>query len=140
MILLDTDTVPLFHQGHPQVVVRVQAANAVAPVGTTVITQAEILRARFDYLLKANDGHHLQQAQYWLEESEALLAALQIVPIDATAADEFDRLRGQKKLKKIGRADLLIASIALAQRATLVSRNLRHFRQVPGLTVENWAT
>jgi hypothetical protein len=28
------------------------------------------------------------------------------------AAAEFDRLRAHKKLKKIGRADLLIASIA----------------------------
>ena len=35
--------------------------------------------------------------------------------------------------------DLLIASIALAQRATLVTRNLRHFRQIPALNVENWA-
>jgi tRNA(fMet)-specific endonuclease VapC len=34
---------------------------------------------------------------------------------------------------------LLIASITLAQRATLVSRDLRHFRQISGLTLENWA-
>jgi tRNA(fMet)-specific endonuclease VapC len=34
---------------------------------------------------------------------------------------------------------MLIASIALGQRATLVTRNLRHFRQIPGLTLENWA-
>jgi predicted nucleic acid-binding protein len=34
---------------------------------------------------------------------------------------------------------LLIAAIVLANRATLVSRNLTDFRQVPGLQVENWA-
>lgn len=38
----------------------------------------------------------------------------------------------------IGRADLLIASIALTQRATLVTRNLRHFRHIPGLSFANW--
>ncbi len=38
----------------------------------------------------------------------------------------------------MGRADLLIASMALARRATLVTRNVRHFPPVPGLTVENW--
>jgi tRNA(fMet)-specific endonuclease VapC len=47
-------------------------------------------------------------------------------------------LRAVKSLRKIGRADLLIASIALANRATLVTRNLRHFQQVSSLTLVNW--
>jgi tRNA(fMet)-specific endonuclease VapC len=34
--------------------------------------------------------------------------------------------------------ELLISSIALAHRATLVTRNLRHFQQIPGLRLENW--
>jgi len=51
----------------------------------------------------------------------------------------FDSLRKNKKLKKIGRRDLLIAAISLAERATLVTRNLKDFRHVPGLQVENWA-
>ncbi len=41
-------------------------------------------------------------------------------------------------VEKIGRADLLIAAITLAREATLVTRNVKHFRQVPGLKVENW--
>jgi tRNA(fMet)-specific endonuclease VapC len=41
-------------------------------------------------------------------------------------------------MSKIGRADLLIASIAMAHRATLVTRNVRHFAQIPGLVVVNW--
>ena len=36
------------------------------------------------------------------------------------------------------RADLLIASIVLANRAVLVTRNIRHFRQIRGVIVENW--
>jgi predicted nucleic acid-binding protein len=31
-----------------------------------------------------------------------------------------------------------IAAIALAHGATVVTRNLRHLRQIPGLGVENW--
>ena len=52
---------------------------------------------------------------------------------------QFEFLLQHKKLKKIGRGDLLIASIALAHRATLVTRNLKDFQLVPGLKVENWA-
>jgi predicted nucleic acid-binding protein len=33
----------------------------------------------------------------------------------------------------------LIAAITRASDATLVTRNLRHFRRIPGLRVENWA-
>ena len=67
------------------------------------------------------------------------LSRIRVLPVDTAAAAEFDRLRENKKLKKIGRADLLIAAITLANRATLVSRNLKHFKLVPGLPVENWA-
>lgn len=54
-------------------------------------------------------------------------------------ACEFDRLRDNKSLRKIGRADLLIACIELAGQATLVTRNLRHFCMISGLHVLNWA-
>ena len=76
--------------------------------------------------------------QDWLGQSERDLAKIRIVPVDSAAAAEFDSLRQNRKLRTIGRADLLIASIARARDATLVTRNLRHFEKVPGLRVENW--
>jgi len=90
-------------------------------------------------VLKAADGIQLQIAQQRLNDTEDQLADVVVIPVDAVAAREFDRLRQEKSLRKIGRADLLIAAIALAQRATLVTRNVRHFRMVPGLHVVNWA-
>jgi tRNA(fMet)-specific endonuclease VapC len=137
MILLDSDTLTLLAMGHPRVTQKLLSVSE--EVATTVVTRIEILRGRFDHLLTAADGDHLQQAQQRLEQSERDLAKLTIIPITAAAAAEFDNLRKNKKLKKIGRADLLIASIALAHRATLVTRNTKHFQHVPGLTVENWA-
>jgi tRNA(fMet)-specific endonuclease VapC len=95
--------------------------------------------ARFEYLLKASSGNDVLRAQSWLIASESLLADLHVLRFTNDSAEQFDRLRRQKKLRKIGRADLLIAGIALAHHATLVTRNLRHFRQIDGLIVENWA-
>ena len=51
----------------------------------------------------------------------------------------FGRFHAEKKYRKIGRADLLIACIALAHNATLVTRNTKDFAVVPGLKLENWA-
>jgi tRNA(fMet)-specific endonuclease VapC len=107
-------------------------------VALTVVTRIEVLQGRFASVLKAAAAAELLRAQSWLEQSERDLAKMPVVLFDEAAGAEFERLRQNKKLKKIGRADLLIASIALTHRATLATRNVRHFGQVPGLRVDNW--
>ncbi len=137
MILLDTDILTYYFAGHPRVLQHAQSAEE-SPA-TTIISRIQMLQGRFDFVLKAADGAQLERAREYLERTEASLARIPIVTLDATAEAEFDRLRQNKKLKKIGRGDLLIACIALANGARLVTRNLRDFRQVPGLQVDNWA-
>jgi tRNA(fMet)-specific endonuclease VapC len=137
MILLDTDTVTLLTHGQPQLAVRVLSARE--QVAITIVTRIEVLRGRWDFLLKAADGRQLQRAQQLLDEAVESLNKYAVVSINAAVSAEFDRLRQERRLRKIGRADLLIAAITLANRALLVSRNLQHFRLVPGLQVENWA-
>jgi tRNA(fMet)-specific endonuclease VapC len=61
------------------------------------------------------------------------------VPINRAVAKQFTALSANKKLKRIGRGDVLIASIALAVNAKLITRNVRDFSLVPGLMWENWA-
>lgn len=137
MILLDSDTLTLYFAGHARVTERVRASEEVP--ATSVVSRIEVLQGRFDSLLKAADGEQLLRAQKRLLNAEQVLNKFVVFPFDAMSAVEFDRLRQIKKLKKIGRPDLLIGCIALAHRATLITRNLRHFRQVPGLRLENWA-
>ncbi len=107
-------------------------------VAITIVTKLEILRGRIDYLLKAFSGGDLLKAQELFSRSETLLNQLPVILIDPDAANQFDRLQDISKFRKIGRSDLLIASIALANQAQLVTRNLRHFRQIPHLFLENW--
>lgn len=136
MILLDTDILSHFLFAKPTIVAQVE--NAVEEPAITIVSRIEVLAGRFDSVLKATDGKQLMIAQERLQLGEKGLARFGVVKFDANAAAEFDRLRQMRNLKKIGRADIMIASIALAHRATLVTRNLRHFRQFPGLILENW--
>ena len=138
MKILDTDILSLLFHNHPRVVERHQQEND--EIAITIISRIQVLQGRFATLLKAADGAELIRAQRWLDLTvDNLVFIPNVLSIDNRAASEFDRLRQNKKLKRIGQADLLIAAIALANRAILVTRNLRDFRNVSGLHVENWA-
>jgi predicted nucleic acid-binding protein len=52
------------------------------------------------------------------------------------AQEHFADMRGLGS--RIGTMDRRIAAIALATNSTLLTRNLRDFRGVPGLVVEDW--
>lgn len=136
MFVLDTDTLTHLLVGHKRVTKR--RARTTEEVALTVVTRIELLQGRFASVLKAENGEQLLRAQQRLAENERNLTKFIILTVDAAAVVEFDRLRQNKKLK-IGRADLLIAAITLANRATLVTRNQKDFRKVPGLRIENWA-
>ena len=61
---------------------------------------------------------------------------LTIIEFDKNAAEIYKNLKSNKI--RIGTMDLKIASIAIANEAILVSRNLKDFDQVPDLTVQDW--
>lgn len=63
----------------------------------------------------------------------AFVERVPVAPFDATAARAFARAQRAR-----GKYDRLIAGHALALDATLVTHNLRDFRDVPGLRIEDW--
>ena len=71
---------------------------------------------------------------------QVVTASLPILPFDADAARQYGEVRAdlQRQGITIGEADMRIASIALVQGLTVVTGNIRHFRPVPNLSVENW--
>ena len=70
----------------------------------------------------------------------AFLATLPILELDWAAAGHFGRLKAD--LERAGTlladADLLIAAIALARGAGLVTGNRRHYERIPELSIEDW--
>ncbi len=59
-----------------------------------------------------------------------------ILDFDEKAVKVFQNLKSQKI--RVGTMDLKIASIAIANNAILVSRNLSDFERIPDLTVNDW--
>lgn len=72
---------------------------------------------------------------------EAYLERLAILDWTNEVTGHYARIRSEleRSGKPIGNMDLLIASHAVSQRMVLVTNNLKHFANVPGLTVEVWS-
>jgi tRNA(fMet)-specific endonuclease VapC len=137
MILLDTDHFSVLkYLDQPKFAAlagKMQIARD--QVAITIVSAEEQMRG---WLAKINRLHNVDEQIPVYDELGKLFAFLkdwEVIPFDARAAGEFMRLRRQGV--RIGSLDL-IASIALVQGATLLSANVRDFRKVPGLKVENW--
>lgn len=72
---------------------------------------------------------------------EAYLARLTILDWGDSATFHYARIRTELERlgTPIGNMDLLIACHAVAERATLVTNNVKHFGVVPDLKLEQWS-
>jgi tRNA(fMet)-specific endonuclease VapC len=76
--LLDTDTLTHLQAGHTRVAQRLRE-NADPEVAITIISRIEMLRGRFDFVMKAANATELIRAQELLVRTEAFLARLLVV-------------------------------------------------------------
>ena len=72
---------------------------------------------------------------------EAYLDRLAILDWTNEVTHHYARIRSEleRSGKAIGNMDLLIAAHAVSQGMTVVTNNLKHFSNVPGLKVEVWS-
>jgi tRNA(fMet)-specific endonuclease VapC len=73
---------------------------------------------------------------------DELVALLPVEPLTREDAGPYAAVRSalEKKQQGIGPMDTLIAAQALRLGATVVTHNVREFRRVPRLKVEDWQT
>lgn len=73
---------------------------------------------------------------------EGILGSFPILPIEIATARMHAQLRADLAAQGqlIGAHDLWIASACLSHGLNLVTTNLREFRRVPGLEVEDWSS
>ena len=127
--LLDTNTCIYIINRRPAKVFEHFAGLHVGEIAISSITGAELTFG------VAKSGS--QRNQLALDK---FLAPLEILPFDEAAMRRYGILRSdlERQGTPIGALDLLIAAHALALGATLVSNNLREFRRVKGLSLDNW--
>lgn len=128
--MLDTNIcIALIRLRPPRLLRRLQA-KAVGQVGISSMVLAEL---SFGVARSA----HREANRAALEE---FLLPLEIAPFDAASARCYGPLRASLAMSgtPIGPLDNLIAAHALALDAVLVTSNVREFRRVAGLRVENW--
>lgn len=136
---LDTSILSELLKANPRIVARFDAVPEEDDVAISAVSWFEVLRGRVASALTAADSTQLRVAHDRFITDRDELDEFPALDFTSAVGEHFDRLRANKKLKKIGREDLLIACFALAHKATLVTRNLKDFQLVPGLAVENWA-
>ena len=134
--LLDTDTVSHHQRGHLRVTRQIAAESATDLLVSTV-SLAEQMRGCWNAVNKARTDSELVAAFDLCRRINRYYARLALVDFTHAAAERFHALRAQGI--RIGTQDLRIASIALTQGAVLVTGNVGEFRQVPGLTVDDWS-
>lgn len=138
MLVLDTDHLTEFQKGTSAEAQRLKQrlAGATAPYATTIITVEEIMRGWMAAVRRTNDPHGQITGYGKLRQLFRFFATWDVLDWTSAAADEFQSLRQAKT--KVRTMDLKIASICLANNATLLTRNVADFERIPDLQIEDW--
>ena len=128
MYLLDTNIISDIAKNPGGTAAARFASTEAGQLCTSIIVSAE-----GKYGLEKARGHRLKSAML------AVLDAIEIVNLEKPADEIYAFLRAEmaQKGKAITPNDMFIAAHAMAIGATMVTDD-EGFRQVPGLTVENW--
>ncbi len=101
------------------------------------MTVEEQLSGWYTQLRKAKGPEKLAWAYRRLAANVRFMARLRILDYEEAALDRYEEL---KRLRlKVRKMDLQIAATALEHGGTVVTRNVRDFKQVPGLRIEDWS-
>ena len=128
--LLDTNIcVAMIRQRPPQIIHRLISLKP-GEVGISSITLAELEYGVEKSTFREQNARALEQ----------FLLPLEILPFDDNAALMYGKIRAdlERTGQSIGAMDELIAAHAVSILATLVTDNLREFKRIERLNVEDW--
>ena len=140
-LLLDTDHLDFLTSGEgverDRLLARLATAAPVAWAASTVSFEEQV-RGALGLLKGRKPNANLMRGYELLETYRRFYGSIPVLPFDAAAAAEFDRLDADAGSRRVGTNDLRIAAVALAHDLTLLTRNAKDFARVPGLRFEDW--
>jgi tRNA(fMet)-specific endonuclease VapC len=130
--LLDTDTCIYLRQRRPENVLRHFAKLKQGEAAISVVTYGELF-----YGVEKN-----AQSNVSFDRLAELTTLLPVLPLTFDTARAYGSIRAdlERSGRLIGSNDLWIAAHARAEGLTLVTNNLKEFRRVRGLKLQNWVT
>jgi tRNA(fMet)-specific endonuclease VapC len=102
----------------------------------TIVSFHEQIGGWQQYIARARDSAGVVRGYRKLEILLTDFADAQVLPFSDSAAEIFDELRRQKI--RVATMDLRIASIAIANRMTILTRNSVDFERIPHIAIEDW--
>jgi tRNA(fMet)-specific endonuclease VapC len=139
LFLLDTDvvTILLGQSGPSYQLLRSRLDQHLTDqIATTIVSFQEQVQGWMAFLNQARTPSGVLLAYSKLQDLLRDYSQMHVLPYDLAAQSQFTALQAQRI--RLGTMDLRIGSIALAHGAVLITKNLRDFRQIPGLAVEDW--
>lgn len=139
MVILDTDMLSLLERANSSALALQMRLDQIdeSEIVTSIITYEEQMRGWLAHSAQANTTERMLIVYARIQRHLQTFRDLTVLPFDLEAAQQFERLRQARV--RIGAMDLKIASICLANDATLLTRNSKDFGQVPGLKFEDWS-
>jgi tRNA(fMet)-specific endonuclease VapC len=127
--LLDTNIVIYVLKRRPKEVLDIFNANA-SRMAISSITLSELMYGAEKSLNTDKN----------LEAVEEFVSHLEVLPYDAKASQHYGQIKAalEKKGQIISENDIHIAAHAISHGLILVSNNVREFKRVPNLALENW--
>jgi tRNA(fMet)-specific endonuclease VapC len=107
-------------------------------VFTTIISFHEIVAGWTKYVKQSNDPRKVVAGYARLEQVLRDFSCAQVLPYSVAASEVFEDLRRTKI--RVATMDLRIASIAISQQMTVVTRNTVDYARIPGLLLQDWTT
>lgn len=138
MYILDTDHLSALDRGGASAQRLLQRLVSVSPtrIAASIVSYEEQMRGWLSYIAKAQTIEQQVEAYRQLKRQLTNYCAIPVLDFNEQAAQEFQRLK--KEYSRLGTMDLKIASIALVNRAVLLTRNSADFGQISGLSIEDW--